>query len=138
MKDFFKKWENVFSLVLLISFFLPWVDFGIVSIPGYKIVSVGQGLSDLASAFGNENTSLPPSLYLVYLIPLLSLLIMYMSYKEQKPKLLSAFTGIFIVLAFFYYLLVGGDLGYVGIGAYLTLIAGGGLILSAFNIIKSE
>ena len=138
MKDFFKKWENIFSLILFISFFLPWVDLGIVSIPGYEIVSVGQGLSDLARSFGNEKASLPPAIYLVYLIPLLSLIIMYMSYKEKKSKLLSVFTGTFIILAFFFYLLAGGELGYVGIGVYLTLISGVGLILSAFNIIKSE
>ena len=137
MKNFFKKGENVFSLLLLVSFFLPWVDMGIASLPGYKVVSVGQGLTDLAKTFGNNDFS-TTYLYSLYLIPFLALLIMYMSYKGETPKLLSITTGSLIIFGFIVFLLSGGGFAYLGIGVYLTLLSGFGLILSALNIVDFE
>ena len=43
----FKKPENIFFVVLIIAFFMPWVDFyGIVTVNGYQLPNINQFLEE--------------------------------------------------------------------------------------------
>ena len=67
----FKKPENIFFVVLIIAFFMPWVDFyGIVTVNGYQLPNVNQfieeasfilleGISIIDSILGLEPEPLP-------------------------------------------------------------------------------
>ncbi len=136
MKEFFKRGENISALILFIAFFLPWVDLGIVSLPGYKLIKVGEGLASLASSLGEKEASLPSEVYLIYLIPVVSLIIMYMGLKGKRAKLLSIVLGALILLGFVLYFVDGGSLEFFGLGLYLTFLGAVGLILGALDIFK--
>jgi len=43
----FKKPENIFFVVLIIAFFMPWVDFyGIVTVNGYQLPNINQFIEE--------------------------------------------------------------------------------------------
>lgn len=78
----FKKPENIFFIVLIVAFFMPWVDFyGIVTVNGYQLPNLNQfieeaflimaeGVSIIDAILGLEPSPLPePSPTWVYWLP---------------------------------------------------------------------
>jgi len=66
--------------IVLISFFLPWVDLGIISVAGYQIPSKVSALSGLASSLSQAPPGASGSLtfiYFLYIVPVLGLDPMY-------------------------------------------------------------
>ena len=64
------KKTSVLSIILLIAFFLPWVDFSFITFSGYQLPKAIHQLSSL----GGQESPLIFLVYSVYLIPIISIL----------------------------------------------------------------
>ena len=67
------KTEIILLAGLIISFFLPWLDLGIMSISGYEIPNRISNIVSLANTISDSDGT-PPILiwsYIIYLIPLI-------------------------------------------------------------------
>ena len=109
---------------------MPWVkipDFG--TIAGYNIVNAAN---EINTALDLEKAS--NLLYIIYGIPLLSLVIIITALLNKDVKYISIFTGLFILMisitTFIY--TKHAIIQLLDIGLYLTLIFAIGLILSPF------
>ena len=66
------KRDTIFTIGLLISFFLPWLDFKLFMISGYNTPQYLKKLSDFAEiVIGNNDSSDLTLYYLIYSIPLI-------------------------------------------------------------------
>ncbi|MBN2652150.1 MAG: hypothetical protein JXR63_07195 [Spirochaetales bacterium] len=146
LKTNLKNPRVVFSLLLVVGFFLPWISLGwMKTFSGYNIPEAVKNFTsgvDMANAFlgGGSKAKLPAKYYLsflLYLIPLAGLanMIIYVSVKKIDTRIFSFITGL-IPFAFLIYALidVGNVLAGAGIGFYLCIFSGLFLILSAFGI----
>jgi|ETNmetMinimDraft_13_1059891.scaffolds.fasta_scaffold53167_1 hypothetical protein len=139
----YKKSENIFAIVMLIAFFLPWVNIGgFITVAGYNIPNVLEGLGTFANALNKSGskTEIPFYFYLVYLVPLLTIGIIILDLKGIETKRVSILAGALPILTLVYFLVKNGFEIYqvMGIGAYITVIASIGLILGALNVINFE
>ena len=75
----------VSSALMIIFFFIPWIDLTIFKFSGWELPSAAKNLSNLISSISGEESSTGTSwlLYLVYLIPLSSACLIYLSYKND-------------------------------------------------------
>lgn len=135
---FLSKVEHICAVGFLLFFFYPWIWIGEAKRPvffaGYRIPNLGKELE--AATFTGFGGLL---LYLVYLLPILSVIIIILGIMKKDSKIPSLLAGILPVVYFSY---VIGQVGigvFKGIapGAYLTLMTGIVMILSALNIIKT-
>lgn len=117
-----------FSIVLLISFFLPWIDFGFYSFNGYTLPTSLDKLIAVDRIFtGSEDFNYLKFSYLLYLIPLCTCFSMIIQITSKGK---SVFWGEFIfgllgvIMVFLYVFSITEDVVEVfGIGFYLTGIA---------------
>lgn len=115
-----KKVENISAIVLLVAFFLPWLNLGLVSVSGVGIIKLN---------------------FIVLFIPLLAVAVIVTDImgSETASKWLSYAAGlvpfVWIILRIPF---MGGDVFFAaaGIGIYLTLLASILMLLGAFKIIK--
>ena len=140
----FKKSENIFAIAMLIAFFLPWINLGgLFTVAGYNIPNTLEGLGSFANAFKNsgaKGVEVPFYIYLVYLIPLLTIGIIILDLKGIETNSVSILAGALPIFTLVYFLVKNGFEIYqvMGIGAYITIIASIGLILGALNVINFE
>ena len=142
---FLQKPENSIAIVLIISFFLPWINvLGFVNVSAYQIPRAIEGLCKVFSALDEQPESLPSNLYLLYvlyLIPLCSCITLIGSTYKKDTRISSGIAGtvIFVVLA---YALISkevpkfeiGVLEDFGIGLWITLAASAAMLLEVLGI----
>ena len=136
----FKKIENICAIVLIVAFFLPWVSLGgMFSFAGYQLPNAAEGLNSMAAAFsesGEVDTNY--GVYLVYLVPLLSVGVLATDYLKSDEKVahyVAIAAGAFPLLGFLYVVIDKGIEG-LAIGIYLTVIAAIVMLLATFGVIK--
>lgn len=137
------KTETILLAGLFVSFFLPWIDLGFMSISGYEIPNRISNLISLANTF-SDSSKTPPILmwaYIVYLIPLLSGLAIILNFNGKHTKDLSIGVGIFTLGLFVYsYLSLGKEFKNIfsvfSVGIYATLSFSVAIIL--FSILKKN
>ncbi|MFG1496634.1 hypothetical protein ABMA57_08370 [Saccharospirillum sp. HFRX-1] len=133
--------ENVFAVILVIAFFLPWINIGgFLSFSGYEIVELSQGLNQFA-ALGNQSGSPDPSLYffyLVYLIPIFAVLTVILNAYQKNSRVAAIVAGVVPFLFLVYGFTQGGSdiIQGMAIGSWLTLLAATALLLAVFGVIK--
>lgn len=133
--------EAWFATALFLFFFFPWLSIGgFITISGAQLPEIGRGFAQVTSAF-SPNTA-PSSeallLNLVYLVPLLSIATIVMAVTGRDIKVIAQVTG-GVTLAVFTVLILrtGLDLfKWLGLGAYLSILGGLGIILVARGLIK--
>ena len=120
----FKKIENLSAVLMVVSFFLPWVSLGILSATGFKVASMGGAGT------------------LLFVIPLLAIVVLandVLSFLDvDKSKYLAYLTAV-VPLIYIIYRLIKAGSGFfelASIGIYLTLIASVLMILGASGKIK--
>ena len=136
-----KKLENICAIIIIVAFFFPWVSLGIVSFSGYELPNLLSALNSFASAFSENGESSPEGanyLYAVYLIPLLSIGILFMEYLGKESKKLCLTAGTLNVVGFLYILIfeTEGDIGMMGIGIWITVLASVVMLLAATGFLK--
>ena len=120
----FKKIENLSAILMVVSFFMPWVSLGIVSATGFKVASMGGAGT------------------LLFVIPLLAIVVLandVLSFLDvDKSKYLAYLTAVVPLIYIIYRLIKGGSSFFelASIGIYLTLIASVLMILGASGKIK--
>lgn len=127
------KWVMGLGIALLLGFFLPWVSF-FISMSGFDLVRMGFSQSGA-----------PWQLYLVVLIPILAIVAIVCGARAHGHRPAALVAGLVFPLLIVLALLDGAakDLGsgadgpnafsLIGIGAYLTLAASIGLLVTAFR-----
>ena len=120
----FKKIENLSAILMVVSFFMPWVSLGIVSATGFKVASMGGAGT------------------LLFVIPLLAIVVLandVLNFLDvDKSKYLTYLTAV-VPLIYIIYRLIKAGSGFfelASIGIYLTLIASVLMILGASGKIK--
>ena len=120
----FKKIENLSAILMVVSFFMPWVSLGIVSATGFKVASMGGAGT------------------LLFVIPLLAIVVLandVLNFLDvDKSKYLAYLTAV-VPLIYIIYRLIKAGSGFfelASIGIYLTLIASVLMILGASGKIK--
>jgi len=127
-----KKLPMISGIILLVSFFLPWVstpevksefmNFPAVSLSGMNIVSLGSMFSAKA--------------YLLYLIPLLGLAVAILNgMKHDLAKIVTLISGALILLMALLGMMDAGfgeTMKTLAFGAWLTLIGSIACIASFF------
>ena len=120
----FKKIENLSAILMVVSFFMPWVSLGIVSATGFKVASMGGAGT------------------LLFVIPLLAIVVLandVLNFLDvDKSKYLAYLTAVVPLIYIIYRLIKGGSSFFelASIGIYLTLIASVLMILGASGKIK--
>lgn len=122
-----KNLIGISSLVLLISFFLPWTYF-FTSISGFDIAFHSSEFVDIT-----EDGGIALLLYGLFTIPVLSIITLMGSFQGKDVKKIGVITGI-IPLLYFLYFFVQSDGLYeaLGFGAYLTILSALVLVISPF------
>tara|TARA_B100000242_G_scaffold292493_1_gene268010 strand:- start:1104 stop:1484 length:381 start_codon:yes stop_codon:yes gene_type:complete len=121
----FKKIENLSAILMVVSFFMPWLSLGMLgSVTGFNVASMG----------GAET--------LLFVIPLLAIVVLandVLNFLDvDKSKYLAYLTAV-VPLIYIIYRLIKAGSGFfelASIGIYLTLIASVLMILGASGKIK--
>lgn len=132
--------EIILLAGILISFFLPWVDFTFFSISGYEIPIRIANLENFSNTFSNQDQTSPIVLwsYTLYLIPFLSISALILNIiGKQKRVLEKIVASIPIIIVLFFYLVFGNQaFNTFTIGIYLTLFLSISLIIYSFTYKK--
>jgi len=135
-----KKLENICAIIIIVAFFLPWVSLGFISFSGYDLPNLGSLANSFDAAFSEngESSGSANNLYAVYLIPLLSIGILFMEYLGKESKKLCLTAGTLNVVGFLYVLIfeTEGDIGMMGIGIWITVLASVVMLLAATGFLK--
>jgi len=121
----FKKIENLSAILMVVSFFMPWLSLGMLgSATGFKVASIGGAGT------------------LLFVIPLLAIVVLandVLSFLDvDKSKYLAYLTAVVPLIYIIYRLIKAGSSFFelASIGIYLTLIASVLMILGASGKIK--
>tara|TARA_B100000161_G_scaffold127499_1_gene90409 strand:+ start:181 stop:561 length:381 start_codon:yes stop_codon:yes gene_type:complete len=121
----FKKIENLSAVLMVVSFFMPWLSLGMLgSATGFKVASIGGAGT------------------LLFVIPLLAIVVLandVLSFLDvDKSKYLAYLTAVVPLIYIIYRLIKAGSSFFelASIGIYLTLIASVLMILGASGKIK--
>jgi TRAP-type mannitol/chloroaromatic compound transport system permease small subunit len=136
-----EKLEAWFAAAMIIFFFLPWIT---ISAFGFSDAGSGFNLGSTSGGFGGT------LLYSSWLVLIMSIATIVMAAMGRETRTIGLATGIVAIVVVLYVFLwtmtnskvesggVSVNLGLsVGIGAWLTLLAGIGMIVAALGIIKS-
>jgi hypothetical protein len=137
----FKKLENICASVIVVAFFLPWADLGFASVSGYSLPNLVNSMAQLGQAFSdNSEASTNYSIYIVYLVPLLGILILLFGYLNKPIKNICLAACALNLGGFIYHLIAesGGEIGMYGIGIWITLLASIVMLLSTLGYIKRD
>jgi hypothetical protein len=122
------KRTTVLSIILLIAFFMPWVDYRFISISGFDLPNSIVQLGSFFSLINDSDTDFLIITYVIYLIPIFSILtiasqyvsIPFSKYTKKLDYYLALIFSIIILL-----LLTKMNnrfFSFIGVGFYLTLI----------------
>ena len=136
---FFKKSTNWCAIIILISFFLPWWHF-FFSVSGYEVIGFLSNLGRLGSALNKDyEPSIPFLFYLIYIFPVFSIVILFLSFRKINSRVFCIFSGVVFILWFIWYfaqldekIWEVGIFKVLGIGIYATILASLGLIFGTF------
>jgi hypothetical protein len=103
--NLYKK-ELLYSLVVLLTFFLPWVSWGFISFKGYQIPNMISNYGDLGdllsvSNFERNNNEIVLA-YSIYLIPILTVSSILINLKGKKPSTVLNYLAVYVVFASIY------------------------------------
>ena len=121
----FKKIENLSAILMVVSFFMPWLSLGMLgSATGFQVASIGGAGT------------------LLFVIPLLAIVVLandVLNFLDvDKSKYLAYLTAVVPLIYIIYRLIKAGSSFFelASIGIYLTLIASVLMILGASGKIK--
>lgn len=150
MKKLLEKSEMIFAVILLVSFFLPWIG-SYTIYRGYTAPIVLMAFP----AYFTQSAYFPLALkiltflfLLIYLIPISSGVVIYRIIRKKRTLVYSIIAGGLVYLLLTYTLITysGFIINTMHFGGWLTLISALGLIVSAilsnkyknFEIIESN
>ena len=139
---FIAKIENICAIGLIILFFMPWVSIGgFLNFSGYQIPDAVKGFQSTAIALSGTEGNIDVGvyfLYLVYLIPIFSVLTIILDINKMNTKISAFIAGVTPLIGFAYILNNMGTVVFKGmaIAAWLTIVISIIMLLANFDIIK--
>jgi len=141
----FKIPQVLFALVVLASFFLPWVNWDGNAITGYAMPAGDFfGTSEAKFGLANPFPQFSVAFYIFWLIPVFAVLIIGLVLVNKKAALLSFFAGALSLSLITVYILFTNTLIDLGVGKELTAmlkpaiyaqaVGAAGLILTAYPV----
>jgi len=135
--------ESLLSIALIIFFFMPWLKLagGLVAYNGYEIPYTAKSLAVLFSTetYTDKLNVVPYLAYLLYLVPLLCGLTIYLDIFHKKTNRFLPLLAAAIPFAIFLVLLARLQLGafdHLDIGLYLSVLIGVLILLDFFGLIS--
>jgi len=123
------SFELFLALLLIIAFFLPWLDWGLIKVVGWDIPDLQKKMTKATNFFKffSKNKESEYTAYVVYFIPLFSIIIMssWLLLKQKFSRILLMFTAVFALLVsfnLFYKLPKAGSGVYLLCGASIVTI----------------
>jgi len=122
------KRTTVLSIILLIAFFMPWVDYRFISISGFDLPNSIVQLGSFFSMINESDTDFLIITYVIYLIPLFSILTITSQYVSIPFSKYTKKLDYFLALIFSIIILLlltkinESFFSFLGVGFYLTLI----------------
>ncbi|GAB6008735.1 hypothetical protein [Dysgonomonas reticulitermitis] len=90
--------EMVFAILLIIAFFLPWLDWGLLKKTGWDIPGFQQGVTKTTNfiKFFSKNKESEYTAYVVFSIPFLSVIVclLWIWLKRKAARFFLLITGI--------------------------------------------
>lgn len=90
--------ELVFAILLIVAFFLPWLDWGLLRKTGWDIPGFQQGMTQTTNfiKFFSKNKESEYTAYVVFSIPFLSVIVclLWIWMKEKAARIFLLITGI--------------------------------------------
>lgn len=134
--------ESLLSIALVIFFFMPWLKLagGLVSYAGYELPYTGKTLAIIFSSdsYTGKSNLIPYLAYLLYLVPVLAALTVYLDLSGRKVSRLLPLLAAAIPFLIFIIMLIKLRLGafdHYDIGLYLSVLIGVLVILDYFGLI---
>lgn len=132
--------ESKLLLGLIIAFILPWISFGPINASGLSIPGAMQDLAQLTRAFGRNNSPFILHYYLLFLIPLFSVVGIWLRYnkKESKAKIFTLIpAGIFMVFFIGALIKIGLDVfNAISFGSLASLFISIAILVITFDLHK--
>jgi tetratricopeptide (TPR) repeat protein len=130
----YKRFEFWCVIIIIVSFFLPWMAVGPISAAGYQVGDVLRQMPD------GTNASLSLIAFLIYLVPISAVVALIFDFVVADKRMLSI---VHLVAGILPMVTLGITVGHAGnnvvqglsIGAYLTLTAGAGSLLGGIVIL---
>jgi hypothetical protein len=135
--------ESLLSMALIIFFFMPWIKLagGFVNYAGFELPYTGKTLAIIFSTetYTGKNNFLPYLAYILYLVPILAVLTIYLDLSGKRVSRLLPLIAAAIPFLVFVVMLVKLQLGafdHYDIGLYLSVLIGIVIILDFFGLIS--
>lgn len=128
------SFELLFAILLIIAFFLPWLDKMGVKIVGWDIPELQKKMTQVTNFFKffSKNKDWVYSTHVVYLVPLFSAIVMvlWLWLKKKAARILLMITGVFALIVS---LQLFSKLPGIGSGVYL--LCGTSVLIIIYSII---
>jgi hypothetical protein len=140
------KWPLiVFSALVLLAFFLPWVSWDAVKVSGADMplgnfFAISETQFKLSNPFPQYNFAITA----LWLIPVLAAISALFALLNKKATFFSTLAGLLALCAATAYILFSNVLGDLGvkhdlqIGIYITIVAGAGIILAGTQKLSAK
>ncbi len=123
------------AVVIIVAFFLPWLDYGVITVSGWEL----RDLVRFIKVAADENFRANSLLNLMYFLPILGLLLILSFFTQnefiqKRHRTWKILTGIYPWLFFFSMMLKRSDAtSWTAYGLYITLAAAAYLLYSVFQ-----
>lgn len=140
-----KKWLIAFFALLVVgSFFIPWVSWADTTVPGYAMPGGDFfSVSDKKFGLANPFPQLNFTFYVFWLIPVAAIAALLLAVMDKKTALAAAMAGLLSLSLAAVYILFTNTLVQLGVGKsllsslrfgiYLTIFSAVGLILAGIR-----
>ncbi|MBU3659585.1 MAG: SHOCT domain-containing protein [Flavobacteriales bacterium] len=122
------KRTSVFSIALLIAFFMPWLDFRFITLSGFSIPQMLNDIGQLPLPINESDKEFLIVTYVLYLLPLLSIMSIASDFLELKNKNAFKKLDFYLGLVFSVIIILGITqlnervFSFLGFGFYFTVI----------------
>lgn len=129
------SFELLLALLIIIAFFLPWIDAGLVKVVGWDIPRTQKSVTKVTNFFSKNKESIYQT-YAIFLVPAFSLLsmIFWIYMKQTISRVILFISGLFgFILSIYLFF----NLPKIGNGVYLLCISSLISIIYLFFSFKS-
>lgn len=87
--------EIVLALLLIIAYFLPWADLGVIKFTGWEIPKLQKTMTQVTNFFSRNKSSVYTA-YAIFIIPILSslVIVLWIMLKKRMSRILLFLTSL--------------------------------------------
>ena len=119
-----QRLEQLFSGLLVLSFFLPWFDAGLFTISAMNYPGFVSGVAQMAGTSSGQAAFF----YVLYLIPVLAVAVVLFGFQGKDTKILSLVLGALSIVLGGYFMRTG-----FAFGTFIAILAGLGIVVTGLR-----